>query len=83
MSSRQPSRPAPTFPESRQVRTRFSTGAVSSARCDGAPGYSARLTAHHRRHSAFFYRDAQMHRLGSANIHQIPFRCPSALRIDC
>jgi catalase len=25
---------------------------------------------------AFFYRDAQYHRLGSANIHQIPVNCP-------
>jgi len=25
---------------------------------------------------AFFYRDAQFHRLGSANIHQIPVNCP-------
>lgn len=25
---------------------------------------------------AFFYRDAQMHRLQSANIHQIPVNCP-------
>jgi catalase len=25
---------------------------------------------------AFFYRDAQIHRLGSANIHQIPVNCP-------
>jgi catalase len=24
----------------------------------------------------FFYRDAQYHRLGSANIHQIPVNCP-------
>ncbi|GAA6037196.1 hypothetical protein JCM8097_008782 [Rhodosporidiobolus ruineniae] len=25
---------------------------------------------------AFFYRDAQFHRMGSANIHQIPVNCP-------
>jgi catalase len=25
---------------------------------------------------AFFYRDAQYHRLGSANINQIPVNCP-------
>lgn len=28
---------------------------------------------------AFFYRDAQMHRLQSANIHQIPVNCPCKL----
>ncbi|KAF8749952.1 Catalase R [Rhizoctonia solani] len=29
---------------------------------------------------AFFYRDAQYHRLGSANIHQIPVNCPFMAR---
>lgn len=31
---------------------------------------------------AFFYRDAQLHRLQSANIHQIPVNCPCKILLS-